>query len=267
VLYDQYFIDVLKDRADLVLRVWFILVGLVSVTPAQESPKAVLVDELANSLCSDELRGRIDNYFMEISQRPNSVGYVIGNADSAIPGRFERYFKLFHSHARLRRFDVNRIRLYRGPNGSSMAFQLWVVPPGARPPKFPMEFHQQKFVNTTLFDASRIHSIRKGKIEFGEYTESAEPCDFGIGLSNFAAAVRSDPNLRAYLLVTSGGRRRKAWALGALETARQILSKEYGIKANRIKRIYAGRRSEPVMQLWLVPNGLTTPTFRENSIP
>lgn len=98
----------------------------------QSRPKAVLVDEFANEFCTDPLRSKIDNFLMEISQRPDWVGYVIKNADQTIPGRFERYFNLFHNHAPYRGFDVNKIKLYRREEGDSMAFQFWVAPPRAK---------------------------------------------------------------------------------------------------------------------------------------
>jgi hypothetical protein len=249
------------------LRVFLLLICFALAISAQEPPKAVLVDEFANEFCSDPLRSRIDNFFTEISRRPDWVGYVIGNADEAIPGRFERYFDLFHNHARFRGFDVNKIKLYRRANGDSTAFQFWVAPSGAKPPGLPTELRPRTIETATLFDASRINSIQKGQVEFGEYSESSEPCDFGLSLSQFAAAVNSDKDLQAYLLATSGRGRSKALVLKALDVSSQTLSKKQGIALNRIKRIYAGKRDEAIMQLWLVPNGSTPPKFRENSVP
>jgi len=233
---------------------------------SQEPPKAVLVDEFANLFCSDELRARLDNFFSTISEAPGSVGYIVANADTSMPGRFHKYFRMFQNHVRFRRFFPDRVSYFRGPDKDALHFQFWLVPKGAPQPDIPLEFRQEQVGRLVLFDASEISSVKKGVVEFGGDFGN-EPCDFGLDLNQFAINLGANPSLNGYLVASSNGRRDSVRTKMALNLTAAELIKQHRVPAHRIKTLYVGDRKSQVMQLWLVPKGALPPSFRENSVP
>lgn len=204
---------------------------------------------------------------VELQQRPGSVGYVIASADRSIPGRFLKYFTNFQLHVGFRRFDTGRVKFYRAPDGDSMRFDYWISVDGVTTPELPPHYRSAKIVEPTLFDSSEIIKITKGVVEFGYGFETAEPCDWGLRLNDFAMAVNADPNLQAYLVASAGKRNRVGFVRRALQITSRTLSREHGITASRIKTSFAGVLQDDEMQLWLVPKGSPAPTFRPATSP
>jgi hypothetical protein len=100
--------------------------------PVAPKPEAVLVDEFGK-LPNDDIRGRLDSFFTELSNNPNNQGYIINyGSDKEIAAR-ER---LITNHIAFRNFDRSRITLVRG--GASAdgepRTKLYRIPPGADNP-------------------------------------------------------------------------------------------------------------------------------------
>jgi len=91
----------------------------------------VLVDEFGR-LSNDDVRSRLDAFFVELQNNPNNQGYIINyGTDREITAR-ER---LITNHINLRRFDRTRITLVRGGDtGSGVNTKLYRIPPGATNP-------------------------------------------------------------------------------------------------------------------------------------
>jgi hypothetical protein len=137
VLYDQFFVDEQKNRADLVRRfLLFANFAIVLALPVrgQELPKAVLVDEFASVPCGD-LLSRTDSFFAELMKHPADGGYVIifPNAKNA-----KGYKAWINAATYYRRFDRSRIRIVAAtkPSGAGAAAQFWRIPPGSSLPEF-----------------------------------------------------------------------------------------------------------------------------------
>jgi hypothetical protein len=100
--------------------------------PIAEPEGPVLVDEFGN-LPNDDIRGRLDNFFTELSNNPTNQGYIINyGTDRQIAAR-ER---LITNHIAVRNFDRGRITLVRGgesPDGEPRT-KLYRIPPGAENP-------------------------------------------------------------------------------------------------------------------------------------
>jgi hypothetical protein len=92
----------------------------------------VLVDEFGK-LPNDDIRGRLDSFFTELSNNPTNQGYIINyGTDREIAAR-ER---LITNHIAFRNFDRSRITLVRGgasPDGEPRT-KLYRIPPGAENP-------------------------------------------------------------------------------------------------------------------------------------
>ena len=116
----------------------------------------------------------------------------------------------------------------------------------------------------TLFDASRIDSIEKGKVLFGE---GGEPCDFGLDLEQFAKELSQQADVDAHLVATSDRRHSARFVRRVLHLTQQELTKTYGTRAGRIKIVYSGRAKESEMQLWMVPQGTKRPRGFTSRIP
>ena len=92
----------------------------------------VLVDEFGK-LPNDDIRGRLDAFFAELSNNPNNQGYIINyGTDKEITAR-ER---LITNHIAFRNFDRSRITLVRGGTSADgePRTKLYRIPPGASNP-------------------------------------------------------------------------------------------------------------------------------------
>ncbi|MDQ3490670.1 MAG: hypothetical protein M3449_06350 [Acidobacteriota bacterium] len=94
-------------------------------------PESVLVDEFA-ALSDDDVRARLDAFFIELQNNPNNQGYIINyGTDREIAAR-ER---LITRHINFRNFDRSRITLVRGSDtGSGVNTRLYRIPEGAENP-------------------------------------------------------------------------------------------------------------------------------------
>jgi len=104
--------------------------GSVSV---REIP-STLVDEFGN-LPNDEVRVRIDNFYIALGNQPNAQGYIINYGTDREIARREA---LIRNHIAFKRYDASRVTFVRGganPRGETGVWtRLWLVPPGAVPP-------------------------------------------------------------------------------------------------------------------------------------
>lgn len=129
MLYDQYFIDDLKDRADLVRRfivVW-VSVFAFAVSGAGQVPQgAVLVDEIGSFQC-DGFRGWVDIILSELRDNPGSNALVVNI------GRGEREIwavqreEMIRNHIEFRNFDASRIQFSRSI-GDEFKTQFFRIP-------------------------------------------------------------------------------------------------------------------------------------------
>lgn len=239
-----------------VIRLFATIISIFAAFQASvaQHPKAELVDEFSDRLCSEDIRAKIDHFFLKLQNQPGSTGYIVGNADEQIVGRLDKSFKMFRSHANFRRFYPDRIKYFRGPNATLGKFQFWVVPDGAKAPDVELTYSQQVISAPVMFDASYIREIKNGVVEFGG-NWGDEPCDFGIYIDPFVLMLGADRDLTAYLVASSKGQKERKKVLSALQITADSLVKEQGISRNRIKTIYVGAKKDSEMQLWLVPKG------------
>src|SRR5688572_10030503 len=93
--------------------------------------QAILIDEFGN-LPADDIRGRLDNFFQELSNNPNNQGYII---NYGTPAQIAARERLITNHINFRNFDRSRITLVRGGDtGEGPKTRLYRIPPGAANP-------------------------------------------------------------------------------------------------------------------------------------
>lgn len=246
----------METRTSQLVTTFATLLLLFVVARSQEQPKAVLVDEFGE-FCSEDARSRIDSFFLIISDSPNSTGYIVGLAQTSLPGRYSKFVRLLHNQIAFRRFDPNKVKLLRGPDREDLRIQFWLVPPGSSFSDSLRGYVRSPILVPTSFDASAIESIDKGEVVFGD--GDGEPCDFGLRLEDFAQELRQQDNLEAHLVATSDQDHSSRLVQRALRLTQQELTKEYGVRGARIRIVYVGGAKRSEMQLWIVPAGTTRP--------
>lgn len=91
----------------------------------------VLVDEYGK-LQADDVRARLDAFFLTLQNNPTNQGYVINYGTDREIAAAER---LINNHIAFRRFDRSRITLVRGGNtGEGAKTKLYRIPVGAENP-------------------------------------------------------------------------------------------------------------------------------------
>lgn len=96
------------------------------------NPEPVLVDEFGK-MPNDDIRGRLDLFFAELSNNPNNQGYII---NYGTPREIAARERLVTNHINFRGFDRSRITLVNGGASSTGEAQtkLYRIPPGAENP-------------------------------------------------------------------------------------------------------------------------------------
>lgn len=95
-------------------------------------PEATLVDEFG-AMPNDDIRGRLDTFFSELSNNPSNQGYII---NYGTPAQIAARERLIANHIRFRGQDASRITIVNGgasPDGVPTT-KLYRVPPGADNP-------------------------------------------------------------------------------------------------------------------------------------
>ncbi|HEX9960691.1 MAG TPA: hypothetical protein VGB00_07160, partial [Pyrinomonadaceae bacterium] len=79
-------------------------------------------------LPNDDVRGRLDNYFVALRNDPTATGYIVIDGPDRDAARRET---LIRNHMRLRRFPADRITIVRGDTSAGEVFtRLFVIPAG-----------------------------------------------------------------------------------------------------------------------------------------
>ncbi len=105
---------------------------------AQEK-EAELSDEFGWIPCED-FRTRIDNFMVDLINRPDARGYVItydGKYRGKLPvfGETKLRTQTMIQHFKFRKFPMNRVMFISGGYREDHTNRLYIVPKGAEPPK------------------------------------------------------------------------------------------------------------------------------------
>jgi hypothetical protein len=80
----------------------------------------------------DEIKARIDNFYIALNNSPGSVGYII---NYGTPAQVKATEAQIRKAIAFRKYDVNRVRFVAGPDtGEGIRTKFVLVPPGATPP-------------------------------------------------------------------------------------------------------------------------------------
>ena len=137
---------------------------------AEKSEKTNLVDEFG-SLGHCDLTSRFDNFFSELSQRPDSVGYVlVYQSVEALPADYDAapMERMFRNHMAFRNFDSSRVIVVNAGFRSDLSTQLWIVPPGGEIPE------ASDTVTAPVIPADRTFLYDRSHVESDETEDGSE---------------------------------------------------------------------------------------------
>jgi hypothetical protein len=240
VLYDQYFIDDLKQRADLVRR--FLVVALCALAfvvsgGAQETPEAVLVDELGPIPCGD-LSSRLDGLLNELEKDPNSTGYIVFSDNEEAASRLHWRALFVDGYARFRSFDEDRVVLLQATLDKPIDTQMWRIPAGGNSP-VPSAVERPYELDA---------SLRKYRL-YSEF-EEVGACYTGPPFRVLSKYLQTNPDLVANIAI--GAPSAKSFRQAKEETIK-LFRVDYGVEPTRLRFFWKQTDYEPpIYELWLL---------------
>ena len=226
------------------MKLSFALLILLSALPLwAQAPKPILVDEHGQLPC-DDLLGRLDVYFSELSKDPGSIGLVelSTTKEQKLLGIFRHH--LMEAHARDRDFTSNRIEFVRTISTETLAVRLWRIPSGATKPAL-----------TEVDMTYGLPETIKPMMLRVEYAYADGICPEVDDDTVFAEFLKGNPNSRGNIVVrdlTIERARRKATRI------REKFLTQHRISLDRL-RFFPRKSSvptnylEPVVEYWYLP--------------
>lgn len=91
-------------------------------------PSNITVDEFG-PVANDDLKARIDNFYVQLGNNPGAQGYIINYGTAA---EIKKRNAVINAHIRMRGLDASRVTFIEGPSdGSGIRTKLIISPPGA----------------------------------------------------------------------------------------------------------------------------------------
>jgi hypothetical protein len=217
--------------------------------------RAKKVDEFGNASHCD-LTARLDFLAIEIQKNPDAEAYILMYGPEGVGGTL-RLLELFKEYLyNTRGLDPEKIKtLYGGRNSDPHSYltELWMVPPGAVPPK-------PRKLKSNLDTFKGLFGEWKADDDFGIYLPP-ELGEVGVGSStdaSFADALQLQKNATGYIIAYNG----EEASPGAWRTVadRQLDDlKAFNIDPKRMKVIFGGNQKETTVQLWIAPSDAPAP--------
>lgn len=218
-----------------------VVLTLAQTLAAQEGPKAVLSDEHPNVPCDDTL-GRLDAFFAELHNNPGSTGFIViaTSPNNRRYGVFRQ--ETIKSYARVRRFDLDRIKVVRARSDSDMKISLWRIPAGAAEPIVDID------------ESYEIASTAKPFMFGWEDMIEDTICPLIDHGAIFALFLKANPTARANLVFRDDSRALAKWR------ANHVVStfvKKHGIARQRFRvftlRLSSRPNNDHITEFWYLP--------------
>lgn len=245
---------------------------------------AQLIDEFADYNISSA-KARLDNVVVSFQNfAANSRIYIMAYRTRYEPeGKNIRSLRWMKNYLVIARgIEANKVVTVDGGVTNCSLIQYWIVPEGETP--------EVKSVYKTFFDDP------KAPRKFDEYypalssDSEGEYYEYGYNnsLAEFAAALKKEPQLNAYVIVypeyriekwedtDDKGRKityrnvykDKASAAAEIQkTIRSALIKGYKYPAGKVKVVFGGYRKVRTAELWILPRGEHPPVATPDSFP
>ena len=217
-------------------------------------PRAIKESEYANQFNSCNAGAYLDNFAIELQNRPTAAGHIIIYGPSEPDNSYsERVVEATRNYlVNTRGIEESRLEaVYAGryKDLRELVTELWLVPEDAAPPprtKYKPDFgFEGKFFERELWDSPELG------VEVGEGESWSNSMEVAlIGLSEM---MRRRPNARAYLVAYHNDESAPgAWRRVAEQQVEEL--RGHGIPAERVKTIFGGYAREDSLQFWLLPD-------------
>lgn len=266
-----------------------LLSGRAATAQDKQPPAARKFDEFGDIYMTD-IKARLDNFGIVLQGEPETRGFIIVyRSRRDLAGLSNRLAQRMKSYLIYNRgIAKNRLVTVDGGVAGCLTQELWIVPPGAAPtPR--KDAYLRSLPDTDAarkFDEFYYYLPRDIAEEYDSFDVGGSP----DSLESFAAALRSEPRARAYVIAygrfSSGmswmeydkkGHVKRAGRRVFLDppgTARKVaaavkdnLSRTFGIAPSRIIIVDGGHRTQRLVELWIVPRGVHAPVATPNAFP
>jgi len=206
-----------------------------NVVPGQEGSLKPHLFDSYGQLVPDDLGARLDNFALELQNKPNVYGYVICYGPEGDGSGTGNYMLLRTKYylVEARGIDADRIQtIYGGryKNQLEVLTELWIGPSGANPP-------EPRHYQTKLTTITGKFTEYKGWDGFAD--DDTGPSLGNVTLAAFADVLRQQPEAVAYIVsYNMRGATTGTWRRVATRDATDLQG--YGIQSDRIKIIYGG---------------------------
>lgn len=257
-----------------------VMVSLVFLTFApcinaqQNNPGSQLFDLHGDFPC-DHTLALLDAFAIELDKSPQAKGYVIGYA-----GRNDGVGRVPHRLAHAESYltsarGISRDRIVTVEGGvlgdfGALREEYWIVPEGAAPPAIRPTRDANFNVNVARkYDEAYARFVR----DSGEFRFSCcDICPLEMpDMKSYAKAVKQ-ANARALVILypaadnfellistDSGAHPERRRFSTIARILRLILVRDYGLATGNIDIVLGGKRENPTMELWLLPQGAVAP--------
>lgn len=222
-------------RLSTTILTFLIFFGSVQFCLGQEKPQAVLFDQFGGVPCDDFLM-RIDMFFNELQNDPNSTGYAVIYTRENLSKLSIWRLNVIGGQIDFRKFDPSRISIVRAKKDTEIQIEFWRVPAGADRPSFGEEW------------SNVLPSSAKPFIFTTSFYDHICPV---IGVREYWAFLEANPDSMGHLAVYQTPKRK---AKKEADFWLKILSKDHKIPRNRLKVFY-GKADRPTSgtEFWIVP--------------
>ncbi len=116
-----------------------------------EPPCCRAVDEFGDTN-NGEMMHRLDNFWVELQNDPNAMGYIVFTRSEKLPGKAARQARWILDLINFRKYDPTRFIVVDSGFDTELRFRLYAIPIGAPNPEFlnPVEINPAKKLTKSL---------------------------------------------------------------------------------------------------------------------
>jgi len=221
------------------LTAFIILFICLQISFSQESPDAILVDEVEAVYC-DDYWTRIDVFINELHKNQLHGQIVIYGKKNELLQNL-KYEQWTNGIINFRRFDKNRIKVVRGSLGENIKIQFWRVPKGREIP----------FIKKEDWSYKLSDSIKP--FIFVNY-EGTECPSLPSPIKHYADVLLANPKARGHLVIR--GKTNKNFRETEVDVLNELVTK-YKVPRGRLKIFHQLHKKPQLLdtnvEFWIVP--------------
>jgi hypothetical protein len=224
--------------------------------PASAAGGAVKLDEFG-LIGHCDLGARLDNLAVALQNDPASEGYLVGyDPAKGSPGIARRAVEM-QRHYMIYSRGIEEARVFAVAGGrhggEGTKTELWIVPPGARPP-----FEARGAADEPPFSGKFATFWTEDDASFSQADEMDGPGSSWIARKAFADALKRQPKSKAYFVAyADDGRAPGAWRRFA--TSEKVRIEAEGVEPARLHVVNGGRRRQSQVELWIAAEDAPPP--------